>query len=158
MIICKLENGNEAKLRHTTTGSIVKNNKGEILLVRRSPGLINENKLTLPGGFLDRDEDSQQGSIREIREETGLIAKILFLFHIIDTPDRPKEDRQNVEFRYVTEVIGGKEATSNETSELVWITEKTLPSEEEFAFDHRRTLIRYFEYLKRPFPLPIFNY
>lgn len=158
MIICKLENGHEAKLRHATITSIVKNNKREILLVRRARGQINEGKLTLPGGFMDRDEDSQEASIREVKEETGLIVKILFLFHIIDTPDRVKEDRQNVEFRYVTEVVGGKEATSNETSELIWITEKTLPSEDDFAFDHRRTLLKYFEYLKNPFPLPIFNY
>lgn len=158
MITCQFENGREAKLCHVTTGAIVTNNKNQVLLVRRSPGQLNPNRYTLPGGFLDRDENSQEESIREVKEESGLLVKILFLFYIVDTPNRPKEDRQNVEFRYVAEVIGGKETTSDETSELIWITEKTLPVEAEFAFDHRRTLVKYFEYLKNPFPLPIFNY
>lgn len=158
MITCQFEDGVKVNLRHVTTGAIVTNNKNQVLLVRRSPGQLNPNRYTLPGGFLNRDENSQQGSIREIKEESGLLVKILFLFHIIDTPNRPKEDRQNVEFRYVAQVIGGKETTSEETSELVWITDKTLPTEAEFAFDHRRTLLKYFEYLKNPFPLPIFNH
>ncbi len=157
MILCKFENGREASLRHVTTGAIVKNYKNEVLLVRRSPGQLNANRYTLPGGFLDRDEDAREGSVREIMEETGLSVKVLYLFHIVDTPNRPKEDRQNVEFRYVTEVIGGKEKVSNETSELKWVSEETLPPDEEFAFDHRKTVVKYFQYLEKQFPLPIFN-
>ncbi len=157
MITCKFENGNEANLRHVTTGSIIKNSKNQILISRRSPDQLNPNKYTLPGGFLSRDEDSKEGSLREIFEETGLHCKILYLFHIVDTPLRPKEDRQNVEFRYVVKVIGGKEKTTKEVSELKWISEDNIPPDEEFAFDHRKTIVKYFEYLKNPFPLPIFN-
>lgn len=158
MITCAFENGNEAKLRHVTTGSIIKNRKNQVLISRRGPNQLNPNKFTLPGGFLDRDEDTKEGSLREILEETGLKCKILYLFHIVDTPKREKEDRQNVEFRYVVEIIGGKEKLTEEVSELRWISEENLPSDEEFAFDHRKTLLKYFEYLKKPFPLPIFNY
>lgn len=157
MIICKFEDGKEVSLRHVTTGSIIKNDKNEILIVKRAPGQLNANKYTLPGGFLDRDEDSKEGSLREIFEETGLNCEILYLFHIIDTPNRPKEDRQNVEFRYVAEMIGGRETTTNETTELKWISEENIPPDDEFAFDHRDTVIKYFEYLKKPFSLPIFN-
>lgn len=157
MIICQFENGGKAKLRHVTTGAIVTNNKNQVLIVRRSKGQLNENKFTLPGGFLDRDEDSKEGTIRELREETGLQGKVLYLFHVVDTPKRPKEDRQNVEFRYVVEVTGGKEETSEETSELRWISKETLPPDSEFAFDHRKTLLKYFEYLENSFSLPIFN-
>jgi len=157
MIICRFENGKEARLRHVTTGSIIKNNKNQVLISRRSPGQLNPNKFTLPGGFLGRDEDTKEGSLREIFEETGLRCRILYLFHIVDTPLRPKEDRQNVELRYVVEVIGGKEKITKEVSELRWISEHNTPPDEEFAFDHRKTIVKYFEYLKNPFPLPIFN-
>lgn len=157
MIICKFENGKEVKLRHVTTGSVIKNDQNKVLISRRARGL-NPNKFTLPGGFLDRDEDTKEGSLREILEETGLKCKILYLFHIVDTPLRPREDTQNVEFRYVVEIISGKEKLTKEVSELRWVSENTLPPDEEFAFDHRKTLIKYFEYLKNPFPLPIFNY
>lgn len=157
MITCRFEDGGEAKLRHATTVAIVKNKKNEILLVRRAPGQLNENRYTLPGGFLNRDEDSRQACIREVFEESGLHCRILYLFHIVDTPFRPKEDRQNVEFRYVTEVTGGKEKTSEETSGFKWISKDSIPADEEFAFDHRETVVKYFEYLKKPFLLPIFN-
>lgn len=157
MILCQFENGGKANLRHVTTGAIVVNEKNEVLLTRRAQGQLNANKFTLPGGFLDRDEDTKEGSIREILEETGLSVKILYLFHIVDTPMRPKEDRQNVEFRYVTKIVGGKERLSEETSEFKWVSQKSIPPDEEFAFDHRKTVIKYFQYLKNPFPLPIFN-
>lgn len=157
MIVCKFENGKETSLRHVTTGSIIKNDKNEVLISKRAKGLINPGKFTLPGGFLERDEDTKEGSLREVFEETGLRCKILYLFHIVDTPLRPKEDRQNVEFRYVVEIIGEKEHLTEEVSELRWIDENSLPPDEEFAFDHRKTLVKYFDYLKEPFPLPIFN-
>lgn len=157
MIICRFEDGKKVKLRHVTTGAIVKNNKNEVLIVRRAPGQLNANKYTLPGGFLNRDEDSKEGSVREIFEETGLNCKILYLFHIVDTPLRPKEDRQNVEFRYVTEVVSGVERISNETTELKWVSKDLVPPDDEFAFDHRKTIVKYFEHLENPFQLPIFN-
>ncbi|HKC14980.1 MAG TPA: NUDIX hydrolase [Patescibacteria group bacterium] len=157
MITCQFEDGGKAKLRHVTTAAIVKNNKDEVLLVRRAPGQLNENKFTLPGGFLNRDEDSREGAIREMFEETGLEGKISYLFHIVDTPNRPKEDRQNVEFRYVVEVVGGEEKLSSETTEIKWVSEKTLPPDEEFAFDHRKTIIKYFDHLREPITLPVFN-
>lgn len=158
MITCQFEDGKEVNLRHVTTGSIIKNDKNEVLITKRAFGQLNANKYTLPGGFLERDEDSREGSLREIFEETGLRCKILYLFHIVDTPHRPKEDRQNVEFRYVVEIVGGRETITKEVTEFKWISEESLPPDEEFAFDHRKTLVKYFEYLRKPFPLPIFNY
>lgn len=157
MITCQFEDGGKAKLRHATTVAIVKNKKNEVLLVKRAPGQLNENKYTLPGGFLNRDEDSREACIREVFEESGLHCRILYLFHIVDTPFRPKEDRQNVEFRYVADVTGGKEKTSEETSGFKWISKDSIPPDGEFAFDHRETVVRYFEYIKKPFLLPFFN-
>lgn len=157
MIICKFENGTEAKLRHVTTGSIVLNRKGEVLLVKRAPGQLNAGKYTLPGGFLEHGEDTKQGSLRELVEETGLIGKILYLFNIIDNSNRPKEDRQNVEFRYVVEVVGGEEKITKEVSEFKWVSKDSIPPDSDFAFDHRKTVVKYFEYLEKQVSLPIFN-
>jgi 8-oxo-dGTP pyrophosphatase MutT (NUDIX family) len=54
-----------------------------VLAVRRSlpPGL---GQLALPGGFIDWGESWQQAAVRELREETGLIAEVneLQLLHI----------------------------------------------------------------------------
>ncbi len=62
----------------------------------------NGGKFTIPGGFLDRNENIEQGTLRELKEETGYEGKIICLFHINDNPTRPKEDRQNVDFIYMS--------------------------------------------------------
>lgn len=158
MIKCILENGREAYFRHVTTGAFVVNDRNQILLVKRASNLIGGNKYTIPGGFLDHDETTEQGTLRELKEETGYEGKIKILFQIIDNPYRPKEDRQNVEFRYIVEIAGGKPTLNEEVSEIIWLDEKNLPSEEEFAFDHRKSILLFFQYLKDPFKLPIFSH
>lgn len=157
MIVCEFEDGKKANLRHVTTGSIVLNKKNELLLVKRAPGQLNAGKYTLPGGFLEHKENTREGSLRELLEETGLVGRVLYLFHIIDSPNRPKEDRQNVEFRYVIEAVGGEEKITEEVTEFKWVTKDSIPPDKDFAFDHRETVTKYFEYLENPFPLPIFN-
>lgn len=156
MITCNWEDGDPALLRHVTTAAIVMNDKNEVLLLKRSATITNPNRLTIPGGFLDRDETTEEGVLRELREETGFEGKIKMLFEIVDKPNRPKEDRQNVEFRYIVELTGGKEKIApEEVAYLKWYSENDLPSDEKFAFDHLPTLKRYYEYLRKPFPLPI---
>ncbi|HVZ12345.1 MAG TPA: NUDIX hydrolase [Patescibacteria group bacterium] len=154
MISCKFENDTPANLRHVTVGSIVVNDQNQILLVKRAVE-HRFGKYSIPGGFLDRDENTQEGTLRELKEETGYEGKIDFLFRVNDNPERPKEDRQNVDFLYVCKVIGGEPTLNHEVSEIKWFTEAELPIDEEFAFDHRETILKYFEYLKQPFQLPI---
>lgn len=155
MINCAFENGNKASLRHITVGSIVINDKNQILLVKRAPHLINGDKYTIPGGFLDRNENTKEGTLRELLEETGLKGEIQSLFRINDNPNRRKEDRQNVDFIYIVRIIGGEIKKTEEGAGSYWFDENDLPPEEEFAFDHRDSIVRYFEYLRSPFTLPI---
>jgi 8-oxo-dGTP diphosphatase len=77
------------------------------------------------------------------------------LFHVNDNPDRPKEDRQNVDFVYLVKVGSGLFKENNEISAAGWFDKDSLPSEEEFAFDHRTTLLKFFEYQHHSFPLPL---
>jgi ADP-ribose pyrophosphatase YjhB (NUDIX family) len=155
MIKCILENGREASFRHVTAGSIAINERQEVLLVRRAENIHNGGKYTIPGGFLDRDEDIEYAALRELREETGYDGKIKFLFQVNDSPKRPKEDRQNVDFIFVAETIGGSKKLNREVSEIKWFAKEDLPKEEDFAFDHRAIILHYFKYLEKPFPLPI---
>lgn len=154
MITCQFEDGGKGKLRHVTVGAIVINDKNEILLVKRaSPHRFG--KFTIPGGFLGRDENVEQATLRELKEETGYDGEIVFLFRIKDNPKRPKEDRQNVDFLYIVNVTGGKPTLNREVSEIKWFSEADIPPEDEFAFDHRDSILKYFKYLKEPFQLPI---
>src|SRR5438309_392191 len=97
MIICTFEHGNRASLRHITVGAIALNEKSQVLLVKRAPQLSRGNNYTIPGGFLDRNETIQQAVLRELHEETGYQGSIKMLFRINDNPQRPNEDRQNVD-------------------------------------------------------------
>ena len=154
MITCEFENGGKASLRHVTVDTITFNEKGEILLVKRAPNLLRGGKYDLPGGFMDHDENMQETALRELFEETGINGEIQFLLRINDKPRR-KEDRQNVNVIYVVRAIGGIIKLDSESTEANWFSQKNLPGEEEFAFDHRDSILLYFKYLKEPFKLPI---
>lgn len=154
MITCEFEDGGKAKLRHVTVVAIAhKDNK--ILLVKRAPHLTRGGKYTVPGGFLDRDEDAKTAVLRELKEETGFLGSKPELFKINDNPKRPKEDRQNVDFIYIVEVTGGEKTDNSEVTSIDWFEKENLPSEDDFAFDHRDSILKYFQYLKEAFKLPI---
>jgi ADP-ribose pyrophosphatase YjhB (NUDIX family) len=56
MIICKFEDGGEAKLRHVVVDTLVlKDNK--ILLIKRTGKLLEGGKWGLLGGYVERDEN-----------------------------------------------------------------------------------------------------
>lgn len=135
MITCEYENNTRASLRHVTVDAIIIQNKN-ILLIKRAAHLINPNKYALPGGFLDRDETTEEGIKREVKEETGFEALEAKLFKVIDKPNRKGEDRQNVDFVFIVKVGEKVSESDSEIKEVVWFDLNNLPGEEEFAFDH----------------------
>ncbi len=157
MIQCSFENGNKAErgLRHVTVGAIAFNEKNEVLLVKRAANIHNGGKYTVPGGFLDRNENTSEGTLRELKEETGFDGEIVSLFRVNENPNRPKEDRQNVDFLYLVKVVGGSSTINSEVSDIHWFDRNSLPSDEEFAFDHRDSILKCFDYLEKEFPLPL---
>lgn len=155
MITCFFENQHKANLRHVTVDAIVLKNN-QILLVQRSAKVPQANKFALPGGFLDRDETTKEGVLRELKEETGYQGKIINLFRIIDQPDRG-DDRQNVGFVYLVKPIANKLIKSTEVSQIKWFNLDKLPKNEDFAFDHYSTIQLYLKYRQNKHPLPLLN-
>lgn len=146
MISCTFEDGKPAVrgLRHVTVGALVINEHNQVLLVKRPQYLHNGGKYTIPGGFLDRNETTQEGAIRELREETGYEGEIVSLFTVNDNPNRPKEDRQNVDFLYVIKIKSGSQTLNREVTYIRWFDKDNLPKEGMFAFDHRAFIVEYF--------------
>ena len=157
MIKCQFENGSNTNLRHVVVGAIALNkNRDKVLLVKRAPSMLSRpNKYTVPGGFLDRDEDTKKAALRELLEETGYKGKILSLFHIKEYPDRINEDRQNIDFLYLIEVGEKIGEYDNEVSEVKWFDLNNVPKKEDWAFDHLGDIQLYKKHLKIPFKLPI---
>ena len=56
----------------SATAAFILNSKGELLVARRGKEPA-KGTLDLPGGFVDNDENAEEGMVREIKEETGLI-------------------------------------------------------------------------------------
>jgi 8-oxo-dGTP diphosphatase len=104
---------------------------------------------------MDRDKTAVECVLKELREETGMDGEIKGLFHINDYPNRPNEDRQNVDLIYIVKVASGNFSHDDEIANIAWFDKNNLPTEEEFAFDHRTTILKYFEYLEKPFQLPL---
>lgn len=92
----------------------------QILLAKRAVGQLEGGKWCLPGGYMERDETTVQTSKREVYEETGYeIIDVIFL-KFNDNPDRPGEDRQNVNFLYLGIASKQTGTPDDESSEVRW--------------------------------------
>lgn len=156
MITCTFENGNQNSLRHVTANALVLK-EGKILLCKRSEGLSEAGKWGLLGGYMNRDETTAECAVREAKEESGWDVVNPELFRIVDNPNRPHEDRQSVEFVYITEAVEKTGEPDWESKELQWFSLDELPADEEIAFDHGEDIALYKRYLEQPFTLPFFG-
>ncbi|MFA6390540.1 MAG: NUDIX domain-containing protein [Patescibacteria group bacterium] len=158
MITCYFENKNKAFLRHVTVNAIVIKD-GQILLGKR--GTLNgkpiseSGKWGLLGGFFGHKENLVQAVKREVMEEGGWEINNLKLLRINDNPNRPHEDRQNVDFIFIANAVKQTGISDEEVSRLQWFDLDKLPAKEEIAFDHGDSLELYKKYLKEKFFLPI---
>ncbi len=157
MIECAFENGKKAVggLRHITVGIIAFNKNNQVLLIKRSKKYSRPGKYALPGGFVGRDEIISDAALRELKEETGIDGYVENLFHINDYPNRPNEDRQNVDFIFLAKVNSSKFIDNDEVDSINWFDKVKIPSEEEFAFDHRGVILKAYEYSANKFNLPL---
>ncbi|MEK7634070.1 MAG: NUDIX domain-containing protein [Patescibacteria group bacterium] len=158
MINCFFENNDKALLRHITVNAIViKDN--QILLGKRGTldgkPILESGKWGLLGGFFGRDENLIQAVKREVMEESGWEIENLQFFRINDNPNRPKEDRQNVDIIFIANAIKQIKISDEEVTEMQWFDLDKLPAKEEIAFDHGDSLELYKKYLKEKFPLPV---
>ncbi len=153
MITCTFEDGNQTSLRHVTVGCLVLRD-GHILLAKRADGLLEAGKWCLLGGYAERDETTKQTAIRETMEESGWSVRNLRLLRINDNPNRPGEDRQNVDFIYMADAVKEVGEKDWESKELRWFPLDALPPSEEIAFDHEDSIELYKKYCIEPFSLP----
>ncbi|EKD79078.1 MAG: hypothetical protein ACD_41C00177G0013 [uncultured bacterium] len=135
MIRCTFEGGNEAHLRHAVVDALIVEDK-KILLVKRADHLHGGGKWAIPGGFVDRDETVAEAVMREVLEETGYTSDVQELFTVLDKPDRAGDDRQNISFVFVVNVIDQVKQTDGESSAVQWFPLDALPAPEDMAFDH----------------------
>ncbi len=105
--------------------------RGKVLLVRRGRPPF-RGRWALPGGFVEYRETVEAAVARELREETGLLARSVRLVGVYSGPDRdPRHPTTSVVFR-----MSGRVATphgGDDAREAAWIP---LADVEPLAFDH----------------------
>jgi 8-oxo-dGTP diphosphatase len=106
---------------------------GRVLLCRTSPGHLGVGRWTLPGGGIVFGETPEAGAVREVEEETGLIAEITGVPVILsDTGTWPLGDPpvpyHQVRFVYPMQVVGGEERleVGGSTDAFKWFSQVEL--------------------------------
>ena len=108
---------------------------GRVLLVKRNiePGL---GLWSLPGGFIEEDENVEQAVIREVEEETGLLCRPHLLLDVHSM--RSVLYGSILVLCYSAEILDGRLRAGGDASEAQFFSPDGLP---EIAFDlHRRFL------------------
>ena len=165
MITCYFENKHKARTKKMQSGTflrhvvfdafVVKNNK--VLMVKRAKYLKEGGKYAIPGGYLERDERVTDGTLRELKEESGYEGKIITLFRINDNPKRKNETCQNVSFIFLVKAGKKTGKPDKETKEVCWFDLDDLPDPKNIAFDHYENIMLYKKWRKEKFKLPIFE-
>jgi 8-oxo-dGTP diphosphatase len=100
----------------------------EVLLVKRKHA-PHADMWCLPGGFAELGETIDQAALRQLREETGLEARIARLLTARSTPDEFQGDLLFVCLK--VEHTGGEEPPGDDAAALGWFALSSLP---ELAF------------------------
>ncbi|GAA4545949.1 NUDIX hydrolase [Amycolatopsis samaneae] len=105
----------------------IQDDEGRILMIRRT-----DNDLySIPGGQLELGETLAEAAVREVREETGIECEVTGVIGLYSDPQHviaydDGEVRQEFSICFRGRVMSGKLRTSTESSEVFWITPKSL--------------------------------
>ena len=104
-------------------GVLVLNN-GKVLLVKRHFDPM-KGLWSLPAGFVNAEEDPQSAAERECLEETGLVVRVVGLFHVITGRDHSRG--ADVVLIYRAEVVAGKLDARDDADDAEFFPIGSLP-------------------------------
>lgn len=118
---------------------------GRVLLVKRrwEP---RAGDWCVPAGFMEAGERPDQTAVRELQEETGVIAQLTGLFGVYAGFDDPRV--RTVLILYTGVATGGQARAGDDAIELAWFPLDALPDDLAFA-SHRQALAEFRERLAR---------
>jgi 8-oxo-dGTP diphosphatase len=101
-----------------------KREQAEVLLIRRGKA-PRQGEWSLPGGRIEWGERAIDAALRELTEETGVVAEITELLDVIDgffQADSPDDhDRHYVLVDYAAEWLSGEPRAGDDASEAMFV-------------------------------------
>jgi len=118
------------------------NDKGELLMVQRS---VEPQKglWTLPGGFVESGETTEQGALRELEEETGLIGSGTTLLGVCTIPGR--HTGGVVVIAYTVDTWEGEMTPMTDAMDLGFFSPENRP---EIAFEVHQELVKQYDIMR----------
>lgn len=109
-----------------TVSALIKNKRGEILLVKRAvkPNL---GYWDTPGGFLENGEDPILGLKREMKEELNITLKNIRYFGMYTDFYFERYNLYTLNIIYTCHIASGKIKPQDDVSEFRWFKKKDLP-------------------------------
>lgn len=108
----------------------------QILLIQRKNEPF-QNQWALPGGFVDEHEDLSTAALRELQEETNVIATKIEQIQAYGTPHRDPRGHM-VTIAFFTEIDANIIAkAADDAKALQWFSLNDLPP---LAFDHKQII------------------
>ena len=107
-----------------STAAFILNNKGELLVAKRAKEPA-QGTLDLPGGFVDNEENAEEGMAREIKEETGLDVSpsdLVYQFSVPNIYRYSGMDIHTLDLFFVCHVDDDAQIKANDdAAELQWV-------------------------------------
>lgn len=130
------------------TATVIVERNGKLLLIRRKKEPY-KNKLALPGGYLNCDEETlERTAQRELQEETSLRVrqKDLYLLCVNSSPNRDPRGHV-IDHVYLARDVKGNAKATDDAQSLEWRDLDLIPKR--LAFDHGNDVIKYKYYRRK---------
>ncbi len=112
--------------------------EGKVLLQKRASGMF-KGSWVLPGGIVEKGEDTWGACVREAREETGLDISIVKMVGFYNDPERdPEKHAATMAFLCRPTDPGKEPRKSEEATEMKWFPLDSLP--DNMGFDHEKII------------------
>ncbi|XOU94093.1 MAG: NUDIX domain-containing protein [Candidatus Kerfeldbacteria bacterium] len=115
-----------------TVSALIRNKKGELLLVKRAVP-PNKGSWDTPGGFLEDGEDPIPGLRREMKEELNVKLKNIKYFGIYTDFYFERYKIYALNIIYICEISSGNIKPQDDVSEFQWFKKRNIPYKK-FAF------------------------
>ncbi len=132
-------------MAQVATDIIIPNEKGQILLMKRSKYPF-KGKWVLPGGHSEEYEEVEKTAVREAKEETGISIELEDILGAYSKPERdPRGDYISITF--IAKPSNEKPTKNEEATEIKWINPAEV-KKKETGFDHYQMIQHYLKWIK----------